>query len=80
MEDYILDLDHLGKLLTGALRKMGPLSAAEITAMLSSNQLEDLILEAIGVSRDKLSVAEQRRFSALLLEILAALHLEKNSH
>ncbi|HOL17183.1 MAG TPA: hypothetical protein PLY40_02720, partial [Bacillota bacterium] len=66
-------------LITGALRRMGPLSTTEITAMLSSNKLEDLVLEAIGVSRDKLSETEQRRFAALLLEVLATLHLEGNS-
>jgi len=74
MDDYILDLDNLCSLITGALRRMGPLSTTEITAM-----LEDLVLEAIGVSRDKLSETEQRRFAALLLEVLATLHLEGNS-
>ncbi|MEW5783820.1 MAG: hypothetical protein AB1767_01840 [Bacillota bacterium] len=66
MDDQNLDMDSLRTLLTNVLKQMDQSSLEEIITLLDQGHLQDLVLEAIGVAKQRLSTQEQERFAAVM--------------
>ena len=66
MDDPILDLENITILLTSVLQQLDSATLGQITAALDNRILEEMLLEALGVSRQRLSPEELERFTAMV--------------
>ena len=70
MDETILDLKNITALLANVLGRMERLTPEEISAVMKDSKIEETLLEAIGVPRDRLSMEERERFTALIRFVL----------
>ena len=70
MDDPILDLENITILLTSVLQQLDSATLGQITAALDNHILEEMLLEALGVSRQRLSPEELECFTAMVESVL----------
>jgi hypothetical protein len=70
MDDHILDLDNLTALLTRVLQQMERRMLEQVAAVVDKSTLEEMLLEAIGVPRQRLSLEEQDKLTAMVESVL----------
>lgn len=70
MDDLILDLDNLTILLTSVLQQLDRSTLEQVTVVLDNRIIEEMLLEVIGVARQRLSLEEQARFSEIIQSVL----------
>ena len=70
MDDPILDLENITILLTSVLQQLDRATLGQITAALDNHILEEMLLETLGVSRQRLSPEELERFTAVVESVL----------
>lgn len=70
MDDPILDLENITILLTSVLQQLDRATLGQITAALDNRILEEMLLETLGVSRQRLSPEELERFTAVVESVL----------
>ena len=70
MEDTGLDLDSLTVLLSNVLQQMDEATRREVASTIDENRMQEIILETLGLSRHRLNISEQERFSCIVKTLL----------
>lgn len=73
MDEQTLDLDSLSTLLTNVFNRMDQSSLDEVAMVLEKGQLQEIVLEAIGVAKQRLSPVEQASFDAVMQYVLESM-------
>lgn len=70
MEQNALDLDSLAGLLVNILKQMDEDSLKDIASMADLEPLQAIILETIGIAKERLSDEERKNITPLLHTVL----------
>jgi hypothetical protein len=73
MDENSLDLETLNTLLLNVVKQMNDVSLEDFAAAVDKNQLQEIILDTLGVAKQRLSPEEQKNFTALMKDILKKL-------
>ncbi len=80
MEDTTLDLENLKNLLLNVLKQMDEATRKEIVAVVDQARLEDMILETLGVTKQRLSLAEQEHLTGVIDTVLQEFRKRAGMH
>jgi mannose-1-phosphate guanylyltransferase len=70
LDEQILDLESLSTLLQNVFNRMDQAALDELAAAVTKERIQELVLEAIGVAKQRLSAEEQARLDAVIEYVL----------